>query len=337
VTNIWVPGFDLLNQHQGVQGFRNKQATIYSDGSVKWIRTGPITAMCQYKGLAAIPFDTLGCQFIFGGAGADANLIAYKFIDEENVLTGQFDMIYSEYLPVKTKFEKGYTWYYNVDHASALFYNFYFTRAQAHYVANLVLPTIILTYVSFLVFLLDMRVGERIGFGMALALVVVAQQIVTISLIPVSNQNLWIDKFISWSFYWVIFGLVQSVLIGFLYYVREDHEAKTVGRRLEGMSAESREDVMETAETNDGSNSDSSSNTKERASTKERAKKWFYSCRLRKFDYFCLVLMLISYTVYIIVMFSTNANGTWARNEPTWSTAGTQYKLTSYNNSNPNE
>lgn len=138
VTNIWVPEFDLLNQHQGVQGFRNKQATIYSDGSVKWIRTGPITAMCQYKGLAAIPFDTLGCQFIFGAGLADANLIAYKFIDEETVLTGQFDMIYSEYLPVKTKFEKGYTWYYNVDHASALFYNFYFTRAQAHYVANLV-------------------------------------------------------------------------------------------------------------------------------------------------------------------------------------------------------
>jgi len=143
-----------------------------------------------------------------------------------------------------------------------------------------------------------MRVGERIGFGMALALVVVAQQIVTISLIPVSNQNLWIDKFISWSFYWVIFGLVQSVLIGFLYYVREDHEAKTVGRRLEGMSAESREDVVETAETNDGSNSDSSSNTKERASTKERAKKWFYSCRLRKFDCKCsnVTRMLGEYT-----------------------------------------
>ena len=75
-------------------------------------------------------------------------------------------------------------------------------------------------------FLLDLRVGERLSYGMALALVVVAQQIATGGLIPVSNERLWIDKFIGWSFYWVVVGLVESVLVGYLYFMREDKDAK---------------------------------------------------------------------------------------------------------------
>ena len=90
-----------------------------------------------------------------------------------------------------------------------------------------------------------MRVGERLGFGMALALVIVAAQIVTFDLVPVSNRKLWIDKFVAWSFYWVLGVLVQSVFVGFLYFLREDQEAKKAGRRISKMSIESREDMME--------------------------------------------------------------------------------------------
>lgn len=75
-------------------------------------------------------------------------------------------------------------------------------------------------------FLLDLRVGERLSYGMALALVVVAQQIATGGLVPVSNERLWIDKFIGWSFYWVVVGLVESVFVGYLYFMREDKYAK---------------------------------------------------------------------------------------------------------------
>jgi len=57
---------------------------------------------------------------------------------------------------------------------------------------------------------------------MSLALVVVAQQIITSDLIPVSDEYLWIDKFVSWSFYWVIFGLAESVFVDYLFFIRED-------------------------------------------------------------------------------------------------------------------
>ena len=64
-------------------------------------------------------------------------------------------------------------------------------------------------------------------------------------MIPVSNQKLWIDKFVGWSFYWVIFGLVQSVLIGFIYYLREDRESREAERRRSTISIGSREELME--------------------------------------------------------------------------------------------
>lgn len=60
----------------------------------------------------------------------------------------------------------------------------------------------------------------------ALALVVVPQQILTTGMIQVSNQQLWFNKFVSWSFYWVLFRVIQSVLIGFIYFIQEDCVAK---------------------------------------------------------------------------------------------------------------
>ena len=100
---------------------------------------------------------------------------------------------------------------------------------------------------SFFTFLLDLRIGERLGFGMALALVVVAQQIVTSGLTPISDQRLWLDKFVGWSFYWVLFGVIQSVCIGFLYYIREDRMARKQHKRLTLMSPAARVSMMDKA------------------------------------------------------------------------------------------
>ena len=57
---------------------------------------------------------------------------------------------------------------------------------------------------------------------MALTLVIVAQQIVSSGLLPVSDGYMWIDKYVGWSFYWVIFGLIESVAMGYFYFIRED-------------------------------------------------------------------------------------------------------------------
>ena len=153
-----------------------------------------------------------------------------------------------------------------------------------------------------------MRVGERMGFAVALALVIVAAQIVTFDLIPTSSRPLWIDKFIAGSFYWVLFVLIQSVVVSFVYFLVEDHDEKERDRRASIMSDGHRETMMEnsasipafedeneseengardTTEVNSISLSGKGNN---RSQTGPNKKPWYMKLSARKFDCKCNVL-----------------------------------------------
>ncbi len=198
----------------------------------------------------------------------------------------------------------------------------------------------ILTYLSFFTFLLDMRVGERLGFGMALALVIVAQQIVTIDLSPVSNQLLWLDKFVSWSFYWVVFGVLQSVIIGFMYYLQEDRLEKEekVERRSMLLQLEDLKKAEEAAEESmalaDGQEGEISQKHEHKSAPKKGC---LYTVSLRKIDLISLAFAVTTYTAYVIIMFSTVSTGAWLTNEPRRFDEGDiEYPLSYYNAKDPN-
>lgn len=61
-TSIWIPSLDLLNKIEGVQTFPDTKATVDSKGNVMLTVEGSLKAFCSFKGLANIPFDTLGCE-----------------------------------------------------------------------------------------------------------------------------------------------------------------------------------------------------------------------------------------------------------------------------------
>lgn len=188
---------------------------------------------------------------------------------------------------------------------------------------------------------------------MALALVVVAQQIVTTGMTPVSNQRLWLDKFVSWSFYWVLFGVIQSVLIGFIYFLREDHVAKREEKRLSTMSSDERkimmkkeelrvaavaaqqmlpsapsqnftveESVILTENTNNSEFHEGNNDTTPTAVFEEErsscSKTFLYTFSLRKMDFVSLFVALVTYTIYIVIMLSTGTSDNWLTNEPKW-------------------
>lgn len=197
-------------------------ADVYQDGTVLWVRNGALKAICQFSGLSRIPYDSLGCQFLFGSWERirRTQLLRYTLYGDNGtgVSFGDFDPLYNHYRVEEHKSTGGLT----LD--SSVFVTLYFRRATDQYVVNLVVPTIILTFVSFGVFLLDLAMGERLSYGLALALVVVAQQIVTNDLLPTTSEKLWIDKFIAWSFYWVIFGVVESVVMAYFFTLEEHAE-----------------------------------------------------------------------------------------------------------------
>jgi len=349
-TSIWIPSLDLLNKIEGVQTFPDTKATVDSKGNVMLTVEGSLKAFCSFKGLANIPFDILGCQFLFGPTETshDHN---YYFIDEETLLFSSFGLKaeYNEWRPVPELATQGM-----ISKIGVLYLNLYFQRAKNHYVSNIIIPTTILTYLSFFTFLLDMRVGERLGFGMALTLVVVAQQIVTSDLIVISNVRLWIDKFVGWSFYWVLFTMVQSVVIGYLYFLREDRQAKTVNKRLSIMSLDDRAAMM----TNAAHRADEEAlpltehveeEVKHDTAVKDESvaqgagenswTSWFFEISLRKVDYICLAFAFVTYTAFVAIMFITVKNtDVWLSQDPTWYSNNTNLDtlVLSFTNGDPN-
>eukprot|EP00536_Pseudo-nitzschia_multiseries_P011641 jgi/Psemu1/289819/fgenesh1_pg.407_\ len=222
-TSIWVPPFNLLNRIEGTEALPSgRKATVNSDGRVVLMFEGRMEAFCNFKGLANIPYDTLGCQFLFGMNDGSSHEYELYYLDPDVMAFSPFGLEspYNEWQPVPELASKA-----QMAGMPVVYYNVYFARAEGHYVSNVIIPTIILTYLSFFTFLLDVRIGERLGFGMALCLVVVAQQIVTASLIVISNERLWIDKLVGWSFYWVLFTMVESAVIGCLLFALATYTA----------------------------------------------------------------------------------------------------------------
>jgi hypothetical protein len=369
-ATIWLPDFDVANEIDGLQSLSSFTATVYSDGTVRWERSGGITVFCAYRGLAAIPFDTMGCQLIFGAKNDRRTNVQYELEFPEVMTFGPFDVTYNEWGVVPELSE-----HVRRIAATVPFLNLYFQRATRYYLQNIVTPIIILTYLSFFTFLLDLRIGERVGFGMALALVIVAQQIVTSGLSPVSNQRLWLDKFVGFSFYWVIAGVIQSVIIGFLYYVREDRNSRLEQEKDDGETepflgniengANDQETVLpqtpsklnplESIKTvdhneNDRQNdstlnelavTDSNNISKDETQSTERCcEGCLYTISFRRIDLISLAIAFVTYTIFVILMFITvQSTDSWLRNEPTWFGESDAFSLSNtkiYNATDPN-
>lgn len=332
-ATIWLPDLNLLNQIEGTQSMPNSQAVVYADGTVLWDLSGGLQAFCAFTGLAKIPFDILGCQMLFGPwSRTTSSMISYRINDLDYLQFGLFDVTYNEWRVIPELGQIGYAF-----DKTIIYYNVFFERSTKHYVNSMIIPTAILTYLSFCTFLLDMRTGERLGYSMALALVAVAQQIVTSGMVPASDQQLWLDSFVSGSFYWVLVTVVQSVAIGVIYYIREDRQpdntdsAEADEKELEPLAAAAGEDGDEDEDdfvSAKGSFADemvrsphSPIETERKDKTEDGLfKKALYTFPLRTLDLLSLVLCLITYTAFLAIMLSTVTKDSdlWLVNEPRW-------------------
>eukprot|EP00560_Eucampia_antarctica_P006963 CAMPEP_0197825880 /NCGR_PEP_ID=MMETSP1437-20131217/2918_1 /TAXON_ID=49252 ORGANISM="Eucampia antarctica, Strain CCMP1452" /NCGR_SAMPLE_ID=MMETSP1437 /ASSEMBLY_ACC=CAM_ASM_001096 /LENGTH=462 /DNA_ID=CAMNT_0043426081 /DNA_START=271 /DNA_END=1656 /DNA_ORIENTATION=+ len=227
LTEIWVPDFDLLNRIEGLQSWSQVRATVRYDGKVTWYRQGMIVAACAFTGLRKMPFDTLGCQFGFGGL-SEIEHIQYNAISDYD--TGKFVRTYAEFTIDEDMTE---IFYYSpstvteervLGRRGIVIYNFFFERNNEFYLKKIIIPSILFTYVSFGLFLLDLRLGERLGFGISVLLVNVAQDIITNEFIPICEESLWMVDFVQFSTYWIHAALFETIFISWFYYKAGTHK-----------------------------------------------------------------------------------------------------------------
>lgn len=218
-TDIWVADFDLLNRASGLQELPDASAMILSNGTVEWGRLGGIKAICLFEGLERFPFDELECEFMFGSSLSSP---VHYILNQDALFAQSRYAKYQEYtiIPERT----------TVSYRTTLIHTqmrirFVFERASRYYTTTIVAPTILFTFVSFGMFLLDIRVGERLAFGVSLLLVIVANSILTAGMLPICAERLWINVLTKSSYYWVMAALTESIIVAYLFFLEtEDME-----------------------------------------------------------------------------------------------------------------
>jgi hypothetical protein len=163
-TQIWVPGFDLVNKVKGLGSISEVVATLHADGSVNWFRLGGLEVLCAFTGIERFPYDTLGCYLDFGSLDKRLHYKLGNFEDDDDkddsiIISDQYQTKYKEYAVVRERVSAEHLF------GGVLRYQFYFKRAHQFYTREMVVPTILFTLLSFGMFLLDLRVGERLAFG----------------------------------------------------------------------------------------------------------------------------------------------------------------------------
>lgn len=333
-TEIWTPDYNLYNLVNGVQSMGSAKATVYPDGTVVWSRNGGIKAICSFSGLDAIPFDELGCELLWGG-WTRQNEIDYEMLNGAFYNVGD---LWQNYMPYKLMTDRIQAYYPSPPYKGNIGYKFFVRRAKRFYIEKIIIPTILFTYISFGVYNLDIRLGERFGYVISLLLVNVASDIITSSMLPTCDERLWINTLSLYSVYFMMIGLLETVIVGYLHYLdledddeeEEEEEKKRIERtfKKEVLS----EDVKLSSFVGTGSSVDNqlsstkrsspieSDDHKSMSSTVKKTNKGSISDiffksrkpseswqdgRIRQLDSFCKFVVPISYTIFLIVMFAT--------------------------------
>jgi len=143
-TSIWIPSFNLLNRIQGIEALPPNKAVINSKGNITLNFDGKMKAFCNYKGLANIPYDTLGCQFLFGITERSHDYNVY-YLDPDVVEFASFGLeaAYNEWQPIPELTSKA-----KLPKTPVVYYNMYFKRAKGHYVSNIIVSGVGLDWIG---------------------------------------------------------------------------------------------------------------------------------------------------------------------------------------------
>ncbi len=314
-SEIWVPEFDLFNRVSGLKSIGDSQASIYPDGRVVWARDGKIKALCTFVNLGQMPFDDLGCQFMFGSVGSKAQFGVRYVLDPDGALRiGNFSSPYSEYVLARA------TPGLNVDevtNSEYVFFDFYFTRGTNYYLLNVILPVIIFSILSIFSMVFGFIAFHRIALNLTLLLVAVAQKIAVSRLMPISDKRIWIVEFVGTSFIWIAVTLLETVFIVGIATLRTNRQEAQEKAEKEGSGKTVKRYTWSNTilgRSNNSSRRESPKETEQWIEEEdpttleekvEEEEHWFWTFSLRKVDFVCCVLSMLSYIIYVIVMFAS--------------------------------
>ncbi|XP_046581813.1 acetylcholine receptor subunit beta-like [Haliotis rubra] len=155
---VWLPDIVITNtmNKRGILGFDEMKLLVEHTGMVAWQPSGLFTLSCQID-VTYFPFDQQICKIVvstYSSTEKDISFVANSFPKATNTPNGLWEIV-----NVTTELlESGDT-----NALPEIFVYLDLKRRPVYYIVNVLLPAILLSIVSVLVFLLPVDSGEKIG------------------------------------------------------------------------------------------------------------------------------------------------------------------------------
>ena len=227
ITELWLPDIQPYNAYTGIHASLDPvHAMVSSSGSIFYSRPGMLDVMCKFSGLAAFPYDTLKCAVEFGGWGMSAYHQGLKLSGEGYSFSSQeatAGASYQEYSIQKIECEIN-TYFYACcadEPWPVATYRIYLNRASYYYTMLIVVPSILITLMSFAVFYTQPEACDALAYGITVVLASELMKIVLVGVLPVCGETVWIELFSQVNSFFCIFALIESVVQTVVEYTHE--------------------------------------------------------------------------------------------------------------------
>ena len=219
VTEIWLPDIQPYNAYTGIHASLDPvHAMVSSSGSVFYSRPGMLDIMCKFSGLAAFPYDTLKCALEFGGWAMSAYHQGIRLMGEGFSFSSQeatAGSSYQEYSIQKIECEMN-TYFYPCcadEPWPVATYRVFLNRSSYYYTMLIVVPSILITLMSFAVFYTQPEACDALAYGITVVLASELMKIVLVEVLPVCGETVWIELFSQVNSFFCVFALTRTLTL----------------------------------------------------------------------------------------------------------------------------
>ncbi|XP_013789916.2 acetylcholine receptor subunit beta-like 1 [Limulus polyphemus] len=213
---VWKPDIVLFNNADGNYEVRYKSnVLIYPSGMVMWVPPAIYQSSCTID-VTYFPFDQQKCVMKFGSWTFNGDQVSLKLYDDNHWVdlsaywkSGTWDIVeVPAFLNVYNNSKEGKPTETDI--------SFYITirRKTLFYTINLILPTVLISFLCILVFYLPAEAGEKVTLGISILLSLVVFLLLVSKILPPTSLVLpLIAKYLLFTFLMNTGSILATVII----------------------------------------------------------------------------------------------------------------------------
>ncbi|XP_070542900.1 neuronal acetylcholine receptor subunit alpha-2-like [Ptychodera flava] len=210
---LWLPDIVLYNNADGnYEPTLMTKALVYHTGTIYWLPPAIYKSACNID-VQYFPFDEQQCVMKFGSWTYDGRVLDLIMMDEDVDLedyweSGEWDILDSPGTKNTMKYpccEEIYT---------DITFNFVIRRKPLFYTVNLIIPCVLISFLSVLVFYLPSDCGEKISLCISVLLALTVFLLLISEIIPPTSVLIpLIGRYLLFTMVLVTFSIVITVIV----------------------------------------------------------------------------------------------------------------------------